>query len=243
MKIQCLLVDDEPMARGVLRRHLARLDAFAVAGECANAFEAINALQSGPVDVLFLDIQMPEMSGLDLLRTLARPPAVVLTTAFADYALPSYDFDVVDYLLKPVAFERLLKTTHRLLERLAPPALASPAAPLLPSAPAPTGPEELFLKSDKKIYKIAHADILYLQGWGNYVRVFTRGQGIILPLQTLAEFEQLLPPADFIRVHKSYLVARQHMRVLDGNRLLVGDEEIPVGLTYRHRLAAWHGRE
>lgn len=242
MKIQCLLIDDEPMARGVLRRHLAKLDAFAVAGECANAFEAINALQSGPVDVLFLDIQMPEMSGFDLLRTLVRPPAVVLTTAFADYALPSYDFDVVDYLLKPVAFERLLKTTQRLLERLAAPPLPTLAPPLPPPL-APTGPEELFLKSDKKIYKIAPADILYFQGWGNYVRVFTRSQGIILPLQTLAEFEQLLPPADFIRVHKSYLVARQHMRVLDGNRLLVGDEEIPVGLTYRHRLAAWHGRE
>jgi DNA-binding LytR/AlgR family response regulator len=241
MKIQCLLVDDEPMARGVLRRHLARLDAFAVAGECANAFEAINALQSSAVDVLFLDIQMPEMSGLDLLRTLSRPPAVVLTTAFADYALPSYDFNVVDYLLKPIAFERLLKTTHRLLERLAAPPPAALAPPRPP--PAPVGPEELFLKSDKKIYKIALADICYLQGWGNYVRVFTRSQGVILPLQTLAEFELLLPPADFIRVHKSYLVARQHMRVLDGNRLLVGDEEIPVGLTYRHRLAAWRGRE
>lgn len=238
MKLQCLLVDDEPMARGVLRRHLAKLDAFAVAGECANAFEAINALQATPVDVLFLDIQMPEMSGLELLRTLARPPAVVLTTAYADYALPSYDYDVVDYLLKPVAFERLLKTTQRLLERLQAAPVKAP-----PPATSPSGAaEELFLKSDKKIYKIHPADILYLQGWGNYVKVFTRNQGVILPLQTLAEFELLLPPADFIRVHKSYLVAKQHVRLLDGNRLLVGDEEIPVGLTYRHRLLAWHGR-
>lgn len=237
MKLNCLIVDDEPMARGVIRTHLQRLDAFAVVGECQNAFEAINALQTQPVHVLFLDIHMPELSGLDLLRTLANRPAVVLTTAYSAYAVDSYEFDAVDYLLKPVTFERFLKTTNRLLDRFRPQPTANAVLPPLTSAK----PEVLFLKSDKKIYKVDAANVRYVQGWGNYVKVFTTTQGMILTMQTLNELEQNLPPHAFIRVHKSYIVNKHHIRFIEGNRVGLEDAEVPIGLTYRHRLTSLPG--
>ncbi len=241
MTLNCLIVDDEPMARGVIRKHLQRLDAFAVVGESQNAFEAINVLQTQVVHVLFLDIQLPELSGLELLRTLASPPAVVLTTAYSDYAMASYEFDTVDYLLKPITFERFLKTTNRLLERFrSPPTLvlaeAAPLAALPPTVSPP--PDVLFLKSDKKIYKVDAHDVRYVQGWGNYVKVFTATQGMILTMQTLNELEQSLPPNTFIRVHKSYIVNTYHIRYIEGNRIGMEDADLPVGLTYRHRLAS-----
>ncbi|WP_375448349.1 LytR/AlgR family response regulator transcription factor [uncultured Fibrella sp.] len=240
MKLNCLIVDDEPMARGVIRTHLQRLDAFAVTGECPNAFEAINALQTLPIHVLFLDIQMPELSGLDLLRTLATPPAVVLTTAYSTYAVDSYEFDAVDYLLKPITFERFLKTTNRLLDRFRPHSPVPPVEALPTSFPAPK-PEVFFLKSDKKIYKVDAADVRYVQGWGNYVKVFTVTQGMILTMQTLNDLEQSLPPLTFIRVHKSYIVNKHHIRYIEGNRIGFEEVEVPIGLTYRHRLTLLPG--
>ena len=235
MKIRTIIVDDEPMARGVIKNHLAKLDAFEVVKECGNAIEAINTLQKEEIDLMFLDIQMPELTGLEFLKTIKNPPLVVLATAYSEFGVDSYEFEnVVDYLLKPITFERILKTSNRIFEKLK---LDMPASQVAEETKEnPSIPEWIYLKADKKIHKVNLSDILFLQGYGNYVKVFTKSQGMIMVLQKMQEFEETLPSNQFIRIHKSYVVSTAHINMIDGNLLNVNGHEIPVGSTYKYKL-------
>ena len=163
-----------------------------------------------------------------------------MTTAYSTYAVDSYEFDVVDYLLKPITFERFLKTTNRLLDRFR----AQVTTPTTEAVNVPVSTlksDILFLKSEKKIYKVDAANVRYVQGWGNYVKVFTVTQGMILTMQTLNEMEKTLPTHAFLRVHKSYIINKHHIRFIEGNRIGLEDVEVPIGLTYRHRLTSLPG--
>lgn len=233
MKIRTMIVDDEPMARGVIKKHLAKLDAFEVVQECGNAIEAINFLQQEQIDLIFLDIQMPELTGLGFLKATKNPPLIVLATAYSDYAVDSYEYEnVVDYLLKPISFERFLKTANRISEKLK--ADKQPESITTePTSSQSAEIENLYLKADKKIHKVSVKDILYLQGYGNYVKVFTKNQGMIMVLQKLQDFEDSLPQKQFIRVHKSYIVAQGSITMLEGNRLFIGETDVPIGITYK----------
>ena len=229
--IRCLVVDDEELARTLLENYIARVPGLEPIAFCANPLEAMNILRKETVDLLFLDIQMPELTGIEFLRTLQQKPVVVFTTAYADYALEGYSLDVTDYLLKPFSFERFLQAVNK----------AGAALQAKTAAPAPQSgsqlPEKDFLliKADHKLHRIKYGDIVYIQSMREYV-AFHTDNGRILSLNSLKQLEEELPPERFIRVHKSYMVAIGRINTMEGNLLHVGKEKIPVGANYRDAL-------
>lgn len=236
--LRCLLVDDEPLAHTVMRTYLDRLPALATwAGSCYGAIEALTFLQTTPVDVLFLDVDMPELTGLELLRALPQPPAVVLCTAHAAHALDAFDLGVVDYLLKPIRFERFIKTINRLHAG----STAGASAPLPAAAPAPTiapvpaepATDSIFLKTDAGTERVRLADLRFVEGYGNFVKCHLASGRVLLTAETMKQMENQLASARFLRVHKSYLVNLASVDRLSGNVLRVGGAEVPVGSTYR----------
>lgn len=238
--LRCLLVDDEPLAHTVLRAYLDRVPGLAIwAGSCYGAVEALTLLRTTPVDVLFLDIDMPELSGLDLLRTLSQPLQVVLCTAHGTHALEAYDLGVIDYLLKPIRFERFVKTLTRLHAPTEAASLAVPtptplaAGPAVPATPdLPLG-DSLFIKTDIGTERVRFGELRYVEGYGNFVKCHA-GQGrMLLTAETMKQMECQLPATQFVRVHKSYLVNLMHVQRLSGNVLLVDGQEVPVGSTFR----------
>lgn len=226
--LRCLLVDDEPLAHTVLRAHLARLPGLVSwAGSCYDGAEALQQLLAVPVDVLFLDVDMPGLTGLELLRALPQVPAVVLSTAHSTHALEAYELGVADYLLKPIRFERFAKTIGRL--RAASPSRSGELAPA-GSVPLVSG---LFLKTDNGTERMQLTDLLFVEGYGNFVKCHLASGRILLTADTLKHLESQLPAAEFVRIHKSYLVNVAHIERLYGNCLRVGRRELPIGSTYR----------
>ncbi|MGI4873676.1 MAG: LytR/AlgR family response regulator transcription factor [Janthinobacterium lividum] len=227
--LRCLLVDDEPLAHTVLRAYLDRLPGLATwAGSCYGAVEALTFLRTTPVDVLLLDVDMPELTGLELLRALPQPPAVVLCTAHAAHAIDAFDLGVVDYLLKPIRFERFVKTISRLQAAVAP--AVAPAPLELPA------PDSVFLKTDAGTERVRFADLLFVEGYGNFVKCHLASGRVLLTAETMKQMESQLPPEQFVRVHKSYLANFQQVERLSGNVLHIGRHEVPVGSTYRQEV-------
>ncbi|MCD9014766.1 LytR/AlgR family response regulator transcription factor [Parachryseolinea silvisoli] len=229
MSITCLIVDDEPLARNLLTDYVSKVPSLQLLQACASPLAAIEVLRSNPVDLLFLDIQMPEITGISLLRTLQKRPLVVLTTAYSEYALEGYDLDVVDYLLKPVTFERFLRAVEKAGQRL------TPTTP--PSVQAPrTEPTEqqpfVFVKDGTKLVKVRWADILYVEGLKDYVTIHTRQQKIVT-LQRLKTLEEQLPTDKFIRIHHSYIVAVDAIDVVHKGEVQIGNVTLPVSDSYR----------
>ena len=231
--IKCIIVEDETLAQDVIRNHLARIDQMELTGVYRNAREAMEALDTQEVDVMFLDIRLPGMSGLHFLRSLSNPPLVVLTTAYAEYALESYEFNVIDYLLKPISFERFSKAVNKLLDgRLY--SLAGKEAP-------PAG-DHIFIKSNSKFFRVNFSEILYVQGMKDYLKIHTPDYTLVTH-QTMNELEKTLPARQFIRVHRSYLVAVGHIKTIYGNSIELGKETIPIGLNYKETVMSLIGRK
>ena len=228
-KIKTLIVDDEPLAQDVLQKFIGHVDSLELAGVCSNAIEASNALRKQPIDLLFLDIKMPELSGLDLLKILKNPPKVILTTAYAEHALESYEFGVIDYLVKPIAFDRFLKAIDKVIPT------EQVNGPVGVSIADTKSRDFLFVKSDRKIIKVDFVDIKYLEAFGNYVKIHTTGK-VILAQDTLTNLELALPVNQFLRIHKSFIVAIHFIFSVEGNRLFIGDIELPIGQTYKQKL-------
>ncbi|SNR94345.1 two component transcriptional regulator, LytTR family [Hymenobacter mucosus] len=230
--IRCLVVDDEAPALAILADYISQVPYLTLVGTTTNPIEALTLVQQGSVDVVFLDIQMPKLTGLQFLKLSGTKCKVVLTTAYPEYALEGYENDVVDYLLKPIAFERFLKAAQKALGLLSP---APAAAVLPPSVPAP--PAYLFIKGDTKhkYVRVSYADILYIEGLSNYVSLYLPGQRLIT-YQTLKELADTLPQPPFLRVHKSYIVSLDKIQLVDGNTLYIGDKQVPVSDTYREQL-------
>lgn len=231
--IKCIIVEDETLAQDVIRNHLARIDQLELVGVYRNAREAMEALDKQEVDVMFLDIRLPGMSGLHFLRSLSDPPLVVLTTAYAEYALESYEFNVIDYLLKPISFERFSKAVNKLLDgRL---------YSLAGKEPPPPG-DHIFIKSNSKFFRVNFSEILYVQGMKDYLKVHTPDYTLITH-QTMNDLEKTLPTRQFIRVHRSYLVAVRHIKTIYGNSIELGKETIPIGLNYKETVMSLIGRK
>lgn len=228
MTLSCLIVDDEPPAHVVLERYIEKLERLSLRGHCYNALDALNFLHQQPIDLLFLDIDMPELSGLELLSALKNPPRVILTTAYAEFALEGYEHGVVDYLLKPIRFERFIKAVDRLFV----PTFETSAPSLTPAAPLP---EPLFLNINISLQKINLTEVLYISAAGNYVKLHFTEQRPGLAHLTMQEIEQQVP--HFLRVHKSYLINVDFLKKVEGNRIfLEGDVEIPIGVSYKQRV-------
>jgi len=225
MKKRCLVVDDEPIAQQVLAQHIEKVELLELVGKCSNAIEALDMLHKEAIDIMFLDIKMPTMTGFELLKTLQNPPKVILTTAFAEFGVESYEYGVVDYLLKPIPFDRFLKAVNKLL-------MPEKVQPAPQNVPAKEG-DLIFFKADKKIYKLYFNEILFIEGSGNYVKVYTAQAKPLMILDKLSELMEKLPSKSFCRVHKSYIVNVQKIKQVEGNRIKFDSKEVPVSATYK----------
>jgi DNA-binding LytR/AlgR family response regulator len=229
--IKCIIVEDETLAQDVLKSHLQNYGGWELVGVCRNAPEALEALQTQEVDVMFLDIRLPGMSGLNFLRTLTDPPLVVLTTAYAEYAVESYEFSVIDYLLKPISFERFSRAVSKIVDgRL----FSSAGHDKLPG-------DHIFVKSNSKFFKVNFSEILYIEGMKDYLKIHTPEYTLVTH-QTMNELEKTLPSRQFIRVHKSYIVAIGHIRTIYGNSVELGKVTIPIGINYKEMVMTLVGK-
>jgi DNA-binding LytR/AlgR family response regulator len=227
MKARCLIIDDEPLAIKLIRSHLSKLDSFEIAGECTNALKAVEFLKKEKIDLMFLDINMPLITGLDFLKSLPNPPAVIITTAYREYAIDGYDLDVVDYLLKPISFERFLKAINRYCNRTR---KNSRDATDRDS----NEKKHIYIQDGKNLYKLAYDEILYLEGYGEYVKVITAAKTYVVR-DSLIEFEQKLAGNTFMRIHKSYIVNLSKVMGFSTMHVLLKNLELPIGRMYREK--------
>jgi len=221
--IKCIIVEDERLAQQVVEAYIEKTSQLQLVAVCNNALEATEVLNKQQTDLIFLDIQLPGMTGLNFLKTLQNPPLVILTTAYPDYALESYDFNVTDYLLKPISFERFTKAINKIIEGN------------LITQRSKVESDHLYVKSSGKFIRVNFADIVYIEGMKDYLKICTTHSNIII-LQTMNEMERLLPPAQFIRVHKSYIVSLQYIKSIYGNNIETSRLTIPIGINYKEKV-------
>jgi len=223
MKVRCLLVDDEPLAIQLLQTHLEKLDLFEVVATCSNAIKALEVLRTETIDLLFLDIKMPQLTGIDFLKTLKNPPAVIITTAYREYAVDGYDLDIVDYLLKPITFDRFFKAIDRYLRttKVQPPLKATP-----------TADDSIYIKAGGKFHKLNVEDILYLESLKDYVVIHCVNQQITAKYK-ISDMEQELKSFAFLRIHRSYIVNQKKITAFTMNDIEIGAREIPIGTNYK----------
>jgi DNA-binding LytR/AlgR family response regulator len=234
MKFNCIVVDDEPIAQQILENYISQIEALHLVGKCSNAFEALNILHREKIDVLFLDVKMPSLSGLDMLKTLQNPPKVILTTAFSEFGVESYDYGISDYLMKPVSFERFLKAVNKIVmpKNLEFPIEKVQEKPALEN-------EFIFFKADKKIHKFYFKEILFFEGSGNYVKIHTENTTPLMVLEKLSALEEKLPQKQFIRVHKSFIVNTAHIKQIEGNLLKIKDKTVTISQSYKSNLEGY----
>jgi two-component system, LytTR family, response regulator len=223
--IKCIIIEDEELAQDVIRSHIQQTDQLELVGVYRNAPEALEGLQTREVDIMFLDIRLPGMSGLNFLSSLPDPPLVVLTTAYSEYALESYEFNVIDYLMKPVSFERFSKAINKILNGR----LFSLNAK---ERDKPAG-DHIFIRSNSKFFKVNFSEIIYIESMRDYQKIHA-AEYTLVTHQTMNDLEKQLPAGQFIRVHKSYIVAIPHIKAIYGNSVELGKAvTIPIGISYK----------
>ena len=234
--IRCLAVDDEAYASKIIADYIGKIPFLQLVGTTKSAVDALTQVMQGGIDLVFLDIQMPELTGMQFLKLCDNKCKVILTTAYPEYALEGYEHDVIDYLVKPIAFDRFLKAVNKAHKLFSPqtPATTSTASVPENTLPASNTADYIFIKgeSKNKFFKINYDDILYIEGLKNYVSLFTTDQRLVT-YQTLRDLETQLPQPPFYRIHKSYIVSVDQIRMVDGNQVYIGDRSIPIGETYR----------
>ncbi|AFU69418.1 two-component system response regulator, LytR/AlgR family [Psychroflexus torquis ATCC 700755] len=236
--MKCLIVDDEPLAHRIIKNYCNNLSFLDIVKECHSAFEAINYLNENQVDLIFLDINMPKLKGLDFLRTLSNPPLIIITSAYQEYAMEGYELNILDYLLKPFSFERFLKAINKAVsqKKLLDTSEKTPNIKVTPvSLPNNENQESIFIKGDKKTHQVQFDSILYLESIGSYVKIHLENETII-SLDRLTNFENKLPKNIFLRIHRSYIIAIKKVNTIEGNRVKINKKEIPVGSVYKHNL-------
>ncbi|NOR33749.1 MAG: response regulator [Bacteroidales bacterium] len=227
MRIKCLIIEDEPLAREVLRDYIRKLDDFEIAGEYENALEALSFLKQNRVDLIFLDINMPQLTGIDFLRSLSHPPKTIITTAHRKYALEGFELQVLDYLLKPYSFERFFQAIEKYYETLTYPIT-------LHNTDSPISREAyLYLQDNRKTHKVYLSDISLIESKGEYIQVRS-GKKMIMTRSSLSAMEQLLPNDRFIRTHNSFIVSINHIPAFTAATVEIGDTEIPISRKYKN---------
>lgn len=225
--IRCLVLDDEPLALDILEDYIKKVPFLILVKTTTSAFEGLSLVQSGTIDLVFLDVQMPELTGIQFLKIIKGKCEVILTTAYSQYALDGYDLDVVDYLLKPIAFDRFYKAAQKVLQSTNPGHASSQELSSVQNTH-----DFIFVKTEHKIQKIYLDDILFIEGLKDYISIFTRTERIIT-LQNMKKMEESLPPKSFIRVHKSYIIALGKIESIERSRIRIDEKVIPIGDTYR----------
>ena len=218
--IKCIIVDDEPMARDVIRRYIEKIPNLKLVSEFGNAIDATIFLQEQSVDMIFLDIKMPQLSGTEFVRSLRNVPKIIFTTAYKEFAHEAFDLNACDYLLKPFSLERFIQAIDKVRDRLSQQEKSAEAEPFT------------YIKTDGRIVKIPFNELLYAEASGNNVKIVMADQQLT-PAMTFLSFEELLPKSKFIRVHRSFIVNRTKIRAIEGNRIMIGSIEIPIGANYR----------
>lgn len=221
-KLSCIIVEDEPVSQEILQRYIADCPSLQLLKVCNNAIEAMDEWRKQNPDLLFLDITMPKLSGLDFYRSLPNPPMVIFTTAYPEYAVNGFEVNAVDYLVKPFSFERFLRAVNKAMDV---------------RAHGETLPDFIMLQADKKMHKVFLNEILFAEAMGDYVKVYLRDKMLIVhtPLQ---KFFELLPAKKFYRVHKSFLVSLNQLQYIEGNMVIIGKYQVPIGQTYRNDFLA-----
>jgi DNA-binding LytR/AlgR family response regulator len=227
-KINCLIADDEEIGREIIASYVQRLDKLNLLGTCANGAEVYNALNKHPIDLLFMDIQMPQLTGIELLRTLKNPPAVIFTTAYREYAIEGYELNVIDYLLKPVSFERFLKAVDKFEFMTNPGEIINSNALV---EPVKEQDAFMYVKADKKMIKVPLKDLIYIEGLKDYVKMHLINKTIIT-YQTLTYLEEKLSANHFLRIHRSYIVSLRHLDAYSATQVEIGKVSIPIGSSY-----------
>jgi DNA-binding LytR/AlgR family response regulator len=220
--MKCLILDDEPLAVDILRDYIEKIPGLECVGAFRRPLHALEFLQKNEVDLVFLDIQMPDLSGLQFLKSLPRPPRVVFTTAYSRYAAESYNYDAVDYLLKPIEFDRFLRAVHK-----------ARALAVSPAKKTPDPGKSILIKSGTRFHRTRWDDIRYVKGAGNYVTFVTENREI-LSLMTMRNAVRLLPGTVFVRIHKSYIVNIQRLDVVEEGEVRIGKDRIPIGDSFRN---------
>ncbi len=238
IKLKCIAVDDEPLALDIIEDYISKVPFLELVKRTENAIEALQLVQAGGIDLVFLDIQMPDLTGIQFLKIANNKASYILTTAYSQYALESYDLNVSDYLLKPIAFDRFYKAVekvHQLHKNNAELAVPAPA-PVAVAAPSPPVSQPvqdfIFVKTEHKIQKIELDDVLYIEGLKDYISIFTKAERVIT-LQNMKKMEETLPSTQFIRVHKSYIIALDKIESIERSRITICGKIIPIGDTYR----------
>lgn len=218
--IRCAIIDDEPLSRDVLRQFISDHPDLILAGEYKDALESMAGIETDPVDLLFLDINLPKVSGINFYKTLANRPQVIFTTAYPEFALDGFELNAVDYLMKPIPFDRFLQAIQKVKERLK-----------VHHEP----PEHIMLKVDKKLYRTAFEDILFFEAFGDYAKVYLENQVLIIT-STMKKMETELPKELFVRTHKSFIINTSKVEFIEGNQAKIGNKLIPIGMRYRESL-------
>ena len=219
----CLIVDDEPLSRDVLRKYIAEVKDLQLFAECSNAAEATQQLNLNGVDLIFLDINMPGLSGISFARSLTRSPLIIFTTAYPEYAVEGFELDATDYLVKPYSFERFLKAVNRALERLS------------ENNRQTSDKGKILVKADKKLYALPFSEILIIEGQGDYIRIRTERENLVVH-DTIKNFLANLPAYEFMRIHKSYVINLKRIEYIEGNQVRMGDHTLPVSPAHREEL-------
>ncbi|HEX9511565.1 MAG TPA: LytTR family DNA-binding domain-containing protein [Puia sp.] len=231
--IRCVIVDDEPLAVSLLADYVRKTPGLEIMLSTTHVLEALQAVQEGKADLLFLDIQMPELTGLQFMKIIRKSCKVVLTTAYTQYALEGYEHDVVDYLLKPITLDRFMIAVQKVRERLAPVQEGNNKS-LPVASPAPLA-DHIFIKTEYRIQKVNLADILYIEALRDYIAIHT-ATARILSLESMKNMEEILPGSQFIRIHKSYIINRERIEFLERGKVVIHKEYLPIGETYREKL-------
>ncbi len=226
MKSKCIIVDDEPLARKVIKTHLQNFDDIEIIAECGNAVEADRVIRENNVDLIFLDIEMPQISGFDFLKNLKNSPKIIIVTAYRNYALKGYEYDIVDYLLKPVSFDRFYKAVTKFFKQL-----KNTEINIFEEGDF-AGKSFIYFNEDKTIYKIYLTDILYLESFREYIKVHTVNKAIMTKLP-ISKIEEKLKDKGFARIHKSYIVSLGKINSFNSRIINIGDTELPIGRTYK----------
>jgi len=226
MVIKALIIDDEPLAQDIIKKYSEGLKSIQIVGSCHDAIEAIEILKNKKIDLLFLDINMPRLSGIEFIKTLQKPPIIILTTAYAEFALEGYELNVTDYLLKPFSYSRFLQAVQKCIE-------------ILESKREITEPaiESIFIKSNKKTFQIKFDEITYIEGLGDYINIYTTKTHYVTNV-SMKRMEEQLPLDQFIRIHKSFIVNLSKVNSIDGNLVEVGNKKLAIGNNFRQAFFA-----